>query len=528
MTTNSMIQPAAPSIAEHPARVSLHPYTLLAALLIVFVGLVTFLAPTDPDVWWHLRDGRLVLEQGIARQDPYSYTALGRPWYMQEWLTEVTMHTVKSTLGYGALTLLFGLAQAAGGGLVYLMLRERGARRVVALVLLMCYLVFAAPHWGVRPQVLTPIFLGVFYLLLTRYKYGNLPARALWALPVLTVIWTNMHASYFMGIALLGAFVVGEAANRYLYRPQEQVPLRPLILALAGCLVATGINPYFIELWLYPLTYAFHGTSSPLLQYLQEWQSPDFHQPTSLVFGASLVLLGLVGIARAAGSGRSAPAEGGERARTRIDVTDAILVIAFTMLALQAVRLVPLYGLIVLPILGGAIARAWPAMSRESEEQAAGSGARGGMAWVNLAALATGTAAISWFVLTSPAAQTGPEPRTRTGFVYPVGAADYLSGLSEPVRMMNDFGWGSYLLYRLYPQHLVFIDGRADMYREGIFEDFMTVQDTNPGWREVLDKYDVNFVVFPPGTPLDYAVAHEDEWEVAYKDDVSVIYRRVR
>ena len=526
MTTDTMVEPVAPSTAKNRARAGLHPYTLLAALLIVFVGLVTYLAPTDPDVWWHLRDGQMVLERGIVNQDPYSYTALGRPWYLQEWLTEVTMYTVKSTLGYGVLSLLFGLAQAAGGVLAYLLLRERGARRQVALVLLMLYLVFAAPTWGVRPQVLTPLFLGAFYFVLTRYKDGKVPARALWILPALTVLWTNMHASYFMGIALVGAFVVGEAANRYLYRPQAPVAIKPLLLALAGCLVATSINPYFIELWVYPMTYAFHGTSSPLLQYLQEWQSPDFHEPVALVFGASLVLLGLVGIARASGSGRSAGTQGAARAGLRIDVTDAILVVAFTMLALQVVRLLPLYGMMVLPILGGALANGWPALSREREEQAEGTPARAG--WVNLAALAIGTAAISWFVLTARTAQTGPEPRTDSAYPYPVGAVNYLSRLNEPVRMVNNFPWGGYLIYRLYPQHLVFIDGRADMYREGVFEDFMLVQETKPGWREVLDKYGVDLALFPPGSPLDYALAHESAWKVAYKDNVSVIYRKAR
>ncbi len=526
MTTDTMIEPAAPPTVKNRARAGLHPYTLLAALLIVFVGLVTFLAPTDPDVWWHLRDGRLVLEQGIVNQDPYSYTALGRPWYLQEWLTEVTMYTVKTTLGYGALSLLFGLAQAAGGVLAYLLLRERGARRQVALVLLMLYLVFAAPTWGVRPQVLTPLFLGVFYLVLTRYKHGKVPARALWILPAVTVLWTNMHASYFMGIALVGAFVVGEAANHYLYRPQDPPPIRPLVLTLAGCLAATAINPYFIELWVYPMTYAFHGTSSPLLQYLQEWQSPDFHEPVALVFGASLVLMGLDGVERASVPGRAAPAQEGARAGLRIDVTDAILVVAFTMLALQVVRLLPLYGMMALPILGGAIAGGWPVLSREREEQAEGARARAG--WVNLAALAIGTAAISWFVLTARTAQTGPEPRTDTAYPYPVGAVDYLSRLNEPVRMVNNFPWGGYLIYRLYPQHLVFIDGRADMYREGVFEDFMLVQETRPGWREVLDKYRVDLALFPPGSPLDYALAHESDWQVAYKDNVSVIYRKAR
>ena len=110
------------------AQRGLHRYTLLAALLVAFVGLVTFAAPTDPDVWWHLRNGQLILESGIPTHDVYSFTAGGREWLVQEWLTEVGMYLLKGALGYGALSLLFGILQAAGAAIVYILLRRMGSR----------------------------------------------------------------------------------------------------------------------------------------------------------------------------------------------------------------------------------------------------------------------------------------------------------------------------------------------------------------------------------------------------------------
>ena len=493
----------------------MHRYTLLAALLIAFAGLVTFIAPTDPDAWWHLRNGQLVLESGVPHHDVYSWTAEGRPWLVQEWLTEVAMYGLKGAFGYGALSLLFGLFQAAGALLVYVLMRVHGAGRVLSLVLLLFYLVFAAPTWGVRPQVMTPVFLGAFYLLLTLYKAGRLPVRALWALPPLMALWANLHASYFMGIALVGAFLVGEAANNLIYRPQLPTPLRPLLLALGGCLLATLINPYFIELWTYPLTYVLNGTSNPLLKYTQEWQSPNFHEPANLFFAASLIFLALVGIATKSKI---------QHSKSRIDITHAIILAAFTLLALQAIRLVPLYGLMVLPLLAGSLARAWPILSNEGESQPSRVES---LASAVVGALGVG--AMAFFLVSAPQAQARSEPQTDTGFVYPVGAADYVAGLGGPVRMYNDFAWGGYLIYRLYPQHKVFIDGRADMYREGIFEDHITLQNAAPGWRETLARYDIDLVLTMPGSPLDYALAREGEegWEVGFRDAVGVVYRKV-
>lgn len=500
-------------------RRGLHRYSLLAGLLIAFVGLVTFVAPTDPDVWWHLANGKLIVASGVPAHDVYSFTANGRTWFVQEWLTEVMMYGMKSVLGYGALSLFFGLLQAIGGLIVYRLLRFRGAGRITALVLLMAYFVFGAPTWGVRPQVLGAVFVGAFYLVLMMYKSNPSHARLLWLLPLITVLWVNMHASYFIGIALVGAFVMGELANNYLYRPEQPVPVRPLLATLVACLLASLANPYFFNLWTYPLTYVLNGTSNPLLRYTQEWQPPNFRDPISLAFGLSLVALTLVGITR--------PVPAVERQdwrqglSRRLDVSYAIVLCAFTLLALQAVRLLPLYGIIALPLLAGGLVGAWPVFSDRNETPLNSTEGR-----VNWLAAPVGVALMALMLLNAPQSQTGVEPRTDASFQYPVGGANYIAKLTQPVRMYNEFSWGGYLIYRLYPQHLVFIDGRADMYREGVFDDFIRVQNVSPQWREALDRYRVNLVILPHDTPLGYALDHESGWKVGYEDGVSVVYQK--
>jgi hypothetical protein len=498
----------------------LHRYTLLVALMIAFAGLSIFVAPTDPDAWWHLRNGQLIVESGVPHSDVYSWTAEGRPWLVQEWLTEVVMYGLKSAFGYGALSLLFGLFAAAATALVYVLARVHGAGRVPALFVVVLFAVFAAATWGVRPQVLTPVFLGSFFLLLTLYKQEKVRTRTLWALPAIMVVWTNMHASYFMGIAIIGAFIVGELANAAIYRPERPTKIGPLLLALVTCVLTTLLNPYFLELWSYPLTYIASGTENPLIRYTQEWQSPNFHSVQNLFFAASLIALALVGIARPATSEE-------ERARwrwglrVRVDFTHAIILAAFTVLALQAIRLQPVYGLVALPLLAGSLARAWHLLSKEGETEPSRT-----ESLVNGGVLALGTIGIAFLLMNTLNAQTRVEPRVDTGFVYPVGAVDYIASLGEPVKMYNDFAWGGYLIYRLYPQHKVFIDGRADMYREGIFEDHIVLQNAAPGWREVLARYGVELAVLPPDRPLAYALANEEAWEVAYEDGVGVVYRK--
>src|SRR5207248_1995421 len=105
--------------------------------------------------------------------------------------------------------------------------------------------------------------------------------------------------------------------------------------------------------------------SNPLLRYIQEWQSPDFHDPVNLLFALSLVLLAIVGIANRLpsvagigdrGSGIGDRSAGRPDPRSpipdpRIDATDALVLALFTLMALQVTRLLPVYGVMVLPLL---------------------------------------------------------------------------------------------------------------------------------------------------------------------------------
>src|SRR5262249_28959330 len=81
-------------------------FALLALCLVFFAaGLATF---TDPDYWWHLKTGELILHNhAVPRTDPFSYTAAGKHWVAHEWLSEVIIYGVQSLLGYWADVVLF-------------------------------------------------------------------------------------------------------------------------------------------------------------------------------------------------------------------------------------------------------------------------------------------------------------------------------------------------------------------------------------------------------------------------------------
>jgi hypothetical protein len=111
----------------------------------------------------------------------------------------------------------------------------------------------------------------------------------------------------------------------------------------------------------------------------------------------------------------------------------------------------------------------------------------------------------------------------------PLKAVKYLQDHELPGSMFNSYNWGGYLIWSLYPDKLVFIDGRTDLYALNgtALEDYARVHWVRPGWQDVLKHYAIGYVVTERTGLLDTMLAEKVEWGKVYQDDVAVIYERV-
>jgi hypothetical protein len=112
---------------------------------------------------------------------------------------------------------------------------------------------------------------------------------------------------------------------------------------------------------------------------------------------------------------------------------------------------------------------------------------------------------------------------------YPVGAADWLAAHPEVgTRMFNQYGFGGYLAYRFYPEpnRRVFIFGEAALMGDDLLNEYADVYYVRSNWKQVLDKYGVDYVVENRGDPLPNLLATQPDWKLVYEDKVAVIYIR--
>jgi len=487
--------------AEQIEMLAASPPTLLALVnlrrifpIVLFTGVASLAVQhtVDPDMWWHLRTGELIVSSGIPRQDVFSYTASANEWVAHEWLSQVVMWLTYRAGGLVALMILFAVIVTATFAIVYRM--SPGKPNIASLATLVAAGGTAAV-WGVRVQLVNLLLLAVFLLLLERRKDGSIGGWVWFAFPALTLLWVNLHSGYLLGVAALGAYLAGELIElKTTHHDPRTLPARDVArlgASIASCLGAALVNPNGARMLVYP----FETLGSTVQRrFITEWHPPSPDQPVFWL----LVLLVLFGIG------------GMLRSPARPSATELLMFAGTAVGAALSARNVPIFAVVAGPIL----ARHWSAaLGFVERERPRGRLDR------QTALAATAIAALGIAV----AATTIASNDEAVDASLPVAAVDWLDDRSGSGRVFNAYGWGGYLIWRGYP---VFIDGRADVYRDQGLLDFAAIYYAADGWQGKLDAAAVDYVLVERGSTLGQVLRGDPGWQTAYEDRIATVFTR--
>jgi ABC-type antimicrobial peptide transport system permease subunit len=469
--------------------------TTLVALIIagVLVLVITSFQNgiVDPDTWWHLATGKYIINSSsIPHQDLFSWTAADQPWVTHEWLAEVLFY-----LGYvagrfwGVLSLILLLTALLLVFYWKLLSLENRSSPVAALSVLavgeMLY-----PFIEIRPQVLSyllfVVFLYVLYLFSRRKDY-------LLVLPFLSALWANSHGSFPLGPVLVALYVscgwpkiTGE---RIANHPLDAGQRKKLVLVFILCLAAIAFNPNGLKLLLYPL-----GTvgESLMVDNIQEWLSPNFHNLYNQLFliyhlGTFVILV---------------------LTARKLQLFDLLLFLSFGTAAFIHARFIA-YALLVNGLLWARYLQLLPGSKPRL--------ARVKVALIPLLLILYGVV----LALKAPP-QTAIDYRFTPKEKFPVEALAYLKEHPLKGRMLNDYGWGGYLIWNR-PEDKVFIDGRADVYLKKVFRDYRQITRLKPEAAALLESYRIDYVFMPVDAPLVQALKLSPRWSVFYEDETAAI-----
>ncbi len=460
---------------------------------------------SDPDLWWHLKTGQYIIaHKSVPHSDVFSYTRAGQPWVAHEWLSELFLYRLYRTGGWAGLIVVFAAITAATFFLLFL---RCATTPYVAGFVTVWGAIAGAPSWGVRPQTLTWLLVSLWLLILDRSQGKRL--LLWWTLPLM-LLWVNLHASYALGLVILALFIVGELVEVWLgLVPVQQARphLQALALTFLFNLILVPLNPNGVRLYSYPIETL---RSRAMQDYIAEWFSPNLHSAEFWPF-----LLLLVGtIAALAWIPRAVRGH------------NILLLLVSAYAALFSMRMIPFFVLIAVPILSRQV-HYWIVLRKSDNAalQPRGSATKAHRTRFSPKLLLNTAIAVAMivFLCLRVVRVLEQQPLVEQAH-FPAGAVAFLKMHPTDGPVFNHYDWGGYLIWKLYPDARVFIDGRADLYGEQLLKQFADTFQLKGDWKQSLNQWRVKTVVVPANSALAEALRREAGWTIRYGDRQANIF----
>ena len=465
----------------------------VAFFLMVFSLAVLQCSYIDPDLWWHLRTGQdIVTTHTIPHTDIYSFTKAGSEWVTHEWLSEVIFYAIFRVASWtGLITILSAIIALA----LYITYRRCEGRPYIAAFSILLGGAASAPLFGIRPQMISFLLTSIYIALLSKFLSTERTKLLMW-IPPMMLLWVNLHAGYALGLVLIGLYGVSAVLDG------KWRLVRPLAITLLGSAILVPLNPNGLRMFSYPLETLM---SPSMAAYIEEWASPNFHQVTYLPLALLLFAL-LAGLALSP-----------KRAQTG----EVFLLLVTGFGALRSVRHIPIFALIAAPVVARSFwaimeSRGWEKYLTKPEMPAIGMSLVINVLLL-LSPIGVACLRVGHFVAYQPKYESKN---------YPQRAVDFLVQQKLAGPIYNQYGWGGYLIKRLYPNYRVYIDGRADVYGDAFMTEAMRTYDGREGWREPLDRLSITTVLVSPDAPIASLLRSDGAWKMAYEDEQAVVFVR--
>lgn len=454
---------------------------------------------------FHLHGGRWIVEHfAVPQTDIATYSVPDNPYVDLHWLFQVGLFLVWKLGGFAGISVVNTLLALLLFGLLYLRNESLGVNRDITSWCLLAAIVAIHQRLQMRPESLTFIYLVAVGLLLDAWESHRW--RAIIVLPVIQVLWVNTQGLFMLGWFIIVANFVGRTwSNRRMDWP--------LFLTLLVSMSVSLLNPYGWRAVVFAvhLLTRFNPGNVFREQYLEcapLWQLVWHLEEYVFLAYAGLTLVCLALTFR------------------RSKLTDWILILPVFALALIAVRNVPLFVLVAMPILGRSL----------SELRAQTSSFRASAQWPRVLSVLSPVLFVVFCLsivlrVVSGAYYGKADKNLQFKFglgldtgARPVAAASFIMRCGLGGRILNDSSIGGWLSWSL--RRPVYLDQRSEVITEELY-----VEERNSyqagGLRVLMAKYRPEIVIFDyvrEGGKWLPQLAVDPEWKLVFADAAACVF----
>ena len=448
----------------------------------------------DPDIWWHLRTGQWIVAHGhVPIEDPFSIYGAGKPWIAYSWLFEILVYGLYSYFGLTGLV-AFTVTMSLVVALTIHLLLRRARLPFVAEVLLLAVIVASLKTLlSPRPWLFSILFTAIELIIIVtlRRSWKLLPASLL---PMLFVLWANLHIQFVYGLAILTVLALESIVNklpRFGLPPSHSHALSVThsALLLGSCLLASLVNPYHYGVYLAIFEYV---TQSGAFQNISELH-PMFFRSLADWLVLSLTLTGAFVL-------------GWQR---RWNVFYLVLFVTAACFAFRARRDVWFVALVVAAIVS----------EFASTENYSGyfEFTRERVAAVILSLL------ISLYGLSHVRDVSENSLAKVVELHFPVKAVNFIRSSQLTGPLYNSLDWGGYLIWSL-PELPVAVDGRTNLHGDERLASSVATWEGRTAWEKNPELLRARLIIAQAGKPLTYLIRGNPRYRLVYEDSTAAVF----
>ena len=416
----------------------------ITLFLYIFVvgACTTFL---DYDFFARMIVGKTFFQTGdVLKYDFLSYSHT-HPWYDHEWGASIIFYFVHDHFGDLGLQILKLIC--LGTAFVFFVLIIKLRRKILSsnkefpIFNFLFFFVMLQPLgdliFSLRCHHFTFMFFAIWLYVLEKARLEK-NYRILWVLPLLMVIWSNIHGGCFMGLGITGLYIIGAILDKK--------PFAPFIYTFLASFGAMFINPYGVDY----VKFLIKATTMTRPN-IVEWQSPfSKHFITKMLKFKAIILAFLILCVVRFKKTISLSSKENFVSKIKevwknIDKTKFILILVLFLLTLKSMRFITYFVFILIPFCYDDF---YTIFSKQLKPK-----------WNKLKEMI-----IFWFILTVFLLNVIVKDFKYGNWhaVFPLTEIEYLIENNVKGNIFVPFEIGSYASYKLYPNNFILHDGRYE------------------------------------------------------------------
>lgn len=459
----------------------------LLPYLVVF--LYSYSYSFDPDLGWHLKYGEyFVKNHDILRVNIYSWIMKDFVWVNGGWLSDLIIYVIFKNVGFTGLSIAGSIIITAT---FWFFANSFKLNKYLCCLFIPLTAFFLATinSSSFRGEQISLLLTGILFFIFAKisehYKSKKLISKKIFLIPVLFMLWVNIHQEVFVGLGILFMWVLLSFVKS---RGTESYHL---LIVFIVTLIAMVVNPFGFSIF----TLAISHTADPVLKFISEYK--PFVYLSLNWWKLYFVLFWVVSISLYA-----------KFVLKKLDLRITVILLFFLAMGFFVRRFVWPGYYVFLPFLGSITKQYKPNVKMKI-----------------ISVLFCTACVMGILLIINPFARYTENWESycaRQQIPCSSGAAHFIAKNYPGAKILNYYDWGGWIIWN-YPSIQPAIDGRMHVWRDSkgfsASEYYSKIEDGSI----LIDSTSIDLVFLPPvRNPLYYemnSLIVKNKWKLVYEDD---------